>query len=88
MWVIVRHHLGHTLTGVALSLGTFTLSVQVWLWLLPVWLGLSLAIPLVYLTSQGAVGMFAHRAGLFLVAGETEESDVPGSGARLIAPGI
>ncbi len=88
LWVIARHHLGHTLTGVALSLGTFTLSVQVWLWLLPVWLGLSLAIPLVYLTSQGAVGMFAHRAGLFLVAGETEESDVPGSGARLIAPGI
>jgi len=88
VWSIARQHLGHTLTGVVLSLGTYALSVQVWLWLFPVWLGLSLAIPLVYLTSRREAGMFARRAGLFLVAGEIEGTDMLGSGVRLVAPGI
>jgi membrane glycosyltransferase len=73
--IVARQHLGHTLIGLALSLGTFMLSVQVWLWLLPVWLGLSLAIPIVWLTAQREAGQMARRAGLLLVAWEVEQPD-------------
>jgi membrane glycosyltransferase len=69
---IARQHFGHSIAGIALSYGTLTVSVQVWLWLLPVWLGLSLAIPLAWLTARSGAGDAARRAGLFLVAGESE----------------
>jgi membrane glycosyltransferase len=75
---IARQHLSHTLAGLALSLGTFSLSVQAWLWLLPVWLGLSLAIPLAWLTAQRGVGQGTRRAGLFLVADEVEQREPDG----------
>lgn len=67
---IARQHLGHTAVGLATSYGTFMVSIQVWLWLLPVWLGLSLAIPLAWLTARSGAGETARRAGLFLVAQE------------------
>jgi len=72
MGAVTRQHFGHTLAGLGLSLGTFSLSAQAWLWLLPVWLGLSLSIPLAWLTARRGVGEAARRAGLFLVAGEIE----------------
>ncbi len=51
-------------------------SCQVWLWLLPGWLGLSLAIPIVWLTALREAGQMARRAaGLLLVAGEIERPD-------------
>jgi len=86
--VVVGQHRGHTLCGIALAVGTYMLSVQVWLWLLPVWLGLSLAIPIAWLTSQREAGEAARRAGLFFIAGETERPDPVEPCAELIAPGI
>ena len=52
------------------SAAAFSVSMSVWLWLLPVWLGLSAAIPLAYVTARRGVGMAALRAGLFQIAGE------------------
>jgi len=86
---IARRHFSHTVAGVALSYGTLAVSAQVWLWLLPVWLGLSLAIPLAWLTERSGAGEAARRAGLFLVPGETEDQTVTpildDDGARLVA---
>jgi len=70
---IARQHFGHTAAGLALSYGTLAVSTQVWLWLLPVWLGLCLAIPLAWLISRGGAGEATRRAGLFLVPGERQE---------------
>ncbi len=85
--IVARQHGGHTLTGVALALGTYMLSVQVWLWLLPVWIGLCLAIPIAWLTSKREAGEAARRAGLFLVAGETERPEPAAPCADVIVSG-
>jgi membrane glycosyltransferase len=50
---IAGAHAGHTFAGLALCLITYEISVQVWLWLLPVWLGLCMAIPTITLLSRG-----------------------------------
>ena len=73
---IARQHFSHTAVGLGLCYGTLAVSHQVWLWLLPVWLGLCLAIPLAWLVSRVGSGDAARRAGLFLVAGEREEREV------------
>jgi membrane glycosyltransferase len=49
---VARAHLGHTLIGIGLSALTFSISTQVWLWLSPIWLPLSLAVPVIFLTSR------------------------------------
>jgi hypothetical protein len=38
--------------------------------------------------NREAGGAFARRAGLFLVAGEIEGTDLLGSGVRLVAPSV
>ncbi|BAQ15661.1 glucans biosynthesis glucosyltransferase MdoH [Methyloceanibacter caenitepidi] len=67
---LVRGNLGLTAMGLALSFAAFSVSVSVWLWLLPVWLGLTAAIPLAYVTARRGVGAAALRAGLFRIAAE------------------
>ena len=63
--MIARQHLGHTVAGLALCVITLMISVQVWLWLSPVWVGLCLAIPVVLLMSRRSVGEVARRRNLF-----------------------
>lgn len=70
---VFRRHWGHTAAGVLLSIGTFSISLQVWLWLIPVWLGLVLAIPIALLTSSRDAGGVARRLCLFLVPEEAAE---------------
>ena len=76
---LVRQHLGHTLIGFALSAGTYALSIQVWLWISPIWLGLMLAIPLAMLTSRRDAGALARRARLFLIPEEIAQGNAPGT---------
>jgi membrane glycosyltransferase len=54
---------------------------------LPVWLGLSLAIPIVWLTALREAGQMARRAGLLLVAGEMERPDPAVPEVRCAEPG-
>lgn len=70
---VARQHLGHTCLGLVLSYAAFGVSVSVWLWLLPIWLGLMVAIPSAYITARRGAGVAAQRAGLFLIAGEVRE---------------
>lgn len=72
---IAWQHFGHTLTGLVLSVGTFMISIQVWLWLLPIWLGLMLAIPLTYLTARRDFGRITRRAKLFLTPSEASQAE-------------
>jgi membrane glycosyltransferase len=60
---VARAHLGHTLTGIGLAVLTFSISTQVWLWLSPIWLPLSLAVPVIFLTSRSFVDLGTTRAG-------------------------
>ena len=76
--VVARRNLGLTAMGLVSSYAAFSVSMSVWLWLMPVWLGLSAAIPLAYVTARRGVGMAALRAGLFRVASERRErKDAP-----------
>ena len=68
--MIARQHLGHTVAGLALCLITLMISVQVWFWLSPVWVGLCLAIPIVFLMSRRSAGEVARRNNLFVTAAE------------------
>ncbi|WP_083240375.1 glucans biosynthesis glucosyltransferase MdoH [Methyloceanibacter methanicus] len=70
---VARQHLGHTALGLALSCAAFNVSVSVWLWLLPVWLGLVIAIPFAFFAARRGAGAAARRFGLFLIAGEKRE---------------
>jgi membrane glycosyltransferase len=49
---VARAHLGHTLAGLFLAFATFLISTQVWAWLSPIWLPLSLCVPIIFLTSR------------------------------------
>ena len=65
-----------TLLGLALAAGAFAVSLPLLLWMLPVILGLVLAIPIVALTSHASVGRRLRRAGLFLTPEERRPPDV------------
>lgn len=65
-----RRHAMHTLAGLLLSVVLLSISWNLWLWLLPVWLGLSLAIPIVHVTGQRSFGEISRRWGLFLIPEE------------------
>ncbi|NMO22246.1 glucans biosynthesis glucosyltransferase MdoH [Pyxidicoccus fallax] len=67
-----RRHAVHTAVGVALAVGTFALSPGLVAWLAPVVAGLLLSIPLSVLTARASLGLWAERAGLFLIPEETE----------------
>lgn len=70
---VARRNLGLTAMGFVSSYAAFSVSLSVWLWLLPVWLGLSAAVPLAYVTARRSVGVAARKAGLFQVAGERRD---------------
>jgi membrane glycosyltransferase len=68
--LIVRQHLIHTVAGLVVCGITWMISLYVWLWLSPVWLGLCLSIPIVFITSRRSAGDFARRHRLFLTSQE------------------
>ena len=65
LMITARDHIGHTAAGLILAVATFAISAEVCLWLLPVWCGLCLSIPLVHLTASPAVGSAARALHLF-----------------------
>ncbi|MEG6510065.1 glucans biosynthesis glucosyltransferase MdoH [Methyloligella sp. 2.7D] len=62
----------HSVFGLVLAGITAYISWQLFFWLLPVWLGLVLAIPLVYLSSLRAAGQGARVLRIFLIPEERE----------------
>lgn len=51
-WQTVRHYLPHTLIGIVLASGSYSISVTLFFWMSPIIAGLVLAIPLVTLTER------------------------------------
>lgn len=67
---IARRHWLHTVAGLILAVGSFSVTPELFYWLLPVWLGLSLSIPVAFLTSRRDVGSLALKMRLFLIPDE------------------
>ena len=67
---IWRGYRVHTLFGVALTAIAYAVSLPLMLWMLPVLIGLTCAVPLVALTSSRAAGQFLRRAGLLAIPEE------------------
>ncbi|PYD83102.1 glucan biosynthesis glucosyltransferase H [Komagataeibacter oboediens] len=61
----------HTILGIALAVAAWSVSLPLFLWMLPVTLGLVCAIPLAVLTGSAAVGQAFRRAHLLLIPEET-----------------
>lgn len=72
--VVWRSYRSHTALGLALAVAASVVSLPLLLWMLPVVVGLLLAIPLVSLTSSREAGLALARAGLLRIP---EEVTVP-----------
>jgi membrane glycosyltransferase len=59
-----------TIVGILLALAAYSVSLPLLLWMLPVILGLSLAVPVVAFTSAGALGRRLRSLGVFLTPEE------------------
>jgi membrane glycosyltransferase len=59
-----RRYAGHTVFGLALGLASYLVAPSLLLWMSPVVLGLSLAVPLAVLTADPRLGQAVRRAGL------------------------
>ncbi len=65
-----------TAFGVVLAAAAFVVSLPLMLWMLPVLIGLALAVPLVALTASRAAGLAFRRAGLLLIPEEQNPPEV------------
>lgn len=65
-----RHFALPSLVGAALAVGSYSVSLSLFLWLAPIWGGLILAIPLAVMTASRHYGRAARQANLFLTEGE------------------
>lgn len=72
-------HVHHTMAGVILALAAVLIAPSLFLWMLPVWLGLLLAIPLAQITSTIGAGEFTRRMRLFMIPEEREEDAKAGA---------
>ena len=61
---LARQYLPHTLTGLALGLVSWLVSIPLLLWMSPVVLGLALAAPLAAFTGKRSAGLALRRLGL------------------------
>jgi membrane glycosyltransferase len=68
-WVF-RYHLLHMILGIALGLFTFTMSLPLFLWLLPATLGLAFSGPLSRISATRRGGEIARRLGIFQIPDE------------------
>jgi membrane glycosyltransferase len=67
---IVRRYWRHTAFGVALGVGSYVVSPSLLLWMSPVVLGLSLAIPVAVVTARRGPGLALRRLGLLRIPEE------------------
>ncbi len=70
----IRQYRRHTLLGLVLGAGAWAVSPYLALWMLPVVLGLALAVPLAALTARRSLGVGLRRIGLLRIP---EESHPP-----------
>ncbi|HSU07438.1 MAG TPA: glucans biosynthesis glucosyltransferase MdoH, partial [Acetobacteraceae bacterium] len=68
---IARRFRFHTILGLLLGLVAWLVSPFLLLWMLPVVLGLVLAVPLAYFTGMRRIGLALHRHGLLRIPEET-----------------
>ena len=73
---IVRLYRRHTILGVLLGAGAFAVSLYLALWMLPVVLGLTLAVPLAYWTGLRRPGAGLRRVGLLRIPEEVHPPEV------------
>ena len=73
---IVRLYRRHTILGVLLGVGAWAVSPYLALWMLPVVLGLALAVPLAALTGRRSLGMGLRRIGLLRIPEEVHPPEV------------
>jgi membrane glycosyltransferase len=67
---IVRLYRRHTILGILLGVGAWAVSVYLALWMLPVVLGLALAVPLASWTGRRSLGIGLRRIGLLRIPEE------------------
>lgn len=72
---VVRAYLPHTLAGLLLAVASALVSIPLLLWMTPVVLGLTLAIPLASITSRRSAGVALARLGL--LGTPEERNDLP-----------
>jgi membrane glycosyltransferase len=79
---IVNRHLWHTAVGVTLGSAAWLVSPHLFFWMLPIVVGLVLAMGTSALTAQRRVGRMARRIGLFRTPEETAPPPVLAHAAR------
>jgi membrane glycosyltransferase len=67
---LMRQYSLHSAIGLGLGVSAFAVSPSLFLWMTPVIAGLSLAIPIVAITSHRGLGSALRRAGVFLIPEE------------------
>jgi membrane glycosyltransferase len=72
----VRQYRRHTLLGLVLGAGAWAVSPYLALWMLPVVLGLALAVPLASLTARRSLGLGLRRIGLLRIPEEMRPPEV------------
>jgi len=73
---IVRLYRRHTFLGILLGAGAWAVSPYLALWMLPVVLGLALAVPLAALTGRRSLGIALRRIGLLCIPEEIHPPEV------------
>jgi membrane glycosyltransferase len=73
---IIRLYRRHTILGVLLGIGAWAVSPYLALWMLPVVLGLALAVPLASLTGRRSLGVALRRIGLLRIPEEGHPPEV------------
>ncbi|MBX2806052.1 MAG: glucans biosynthesis glucosyltransferase MdoH [Hyphomicrobiales bacterium] len=74
-WVF-RYHLLHMMIGVSLGIFTFTMSLPLFLWLLPATLGLTFSGPLSRISATRKGGEIARKLGIFQTPDELNAPDI------------
>ncbi|MFO1026868.1 MAG: glucans biosynthesis glucosyltransferase MdoH [Acetobacteraceae bacterium] len=80
---VLRQYRNHTLLGLLLAAAAASVSISLALWMLPVVLGLALAVPLAVLTGRRSAGNACRRLGLLLTPEERAPPDVLARAVRL-----
>jgi membrane glycosyltransferase len=73
---VIRLYRRHTILGVLLGAGAWAVSPYLALWMLPVVLGLGLAVPLASLTGRRSLGVALRRIGLLRIPEEGHPPEV------------
>jgi membrane glycosyltransferase len=85
---VFRLYRRHTILGVLLGIGAWAVSPYLALWMLPVVIGLALAVPLAALTGRRSWGVGLRRIGLLRIPEEMRPPDVLQRAAALYRQGV